>query len=213
MWFVELSSWKNGPCIIKQSPVTRPGAKPLTETHFWKHSKHKAAYSEGLLDFEPESELPNYVPGSLPIPKPSGDMMKLPIYLKDQGKTIIVDCQYHAGAESKDYWKEVAKRVKAMKGTGFASQPPIEEHDIRQLEVSEPVIPRILGMDGRLQYHLETRYDRINKPHKDDLYNVNDKELLKSQSKNIEEEEEEEEPGVHELFEYGGTKDSLKPDD
>ena len=39
------------------------------------------------------------------------------------------------------------------------------------------------------------------------------KESPKSQSKNIEEEEEEEEPEVHELFESGGTKDSLKPDD
>ena len=43
----------------------------------------------------------------------------------------------------------------------------------------------------------------------DDLYNVSDKESPKSQSKNIEEEEEEEEPEVHELFEYGGTEDSL----
>ena len=135
--------------------------------------KKRHADSDLFLDFEPEPELPDYVPQSLTIPKLSSDMVKLPIFLARQGKTIVVDCEYYAGAESKDFWEEVAERVKAMEGTGFASYPPIQEHDIRQLDFAGSIIPKLLGLDGRLQYHMDTKYDRINKSqYKNYLKNV-----------------------------------------
>ena len=59
--------------------------------------------SELLFDFEPESELPDYIPESLTILKRSTEFINLPIFLKGREETIRVHCEYRVEVEDKDF--------------------------------------------------------------------------------------------------------------
>ena len=63
--------------------------------------KKKQGGSDVLLGFEPESDLPDYIPESLTIPKRSNGVVELPIFLKERGKTIRVYCEYKLALSSK----------------------------------------------------------------------------------------------------------------
>ena len=64
------------------------------------------------LDFEARSDLPGYVPESLVIPESTKELIDLPIYFQQGGKTIRIHCDYQPGSDDESFWKHVAKSVK-----------------------------------------------------------------------------------------------------
>lgn len=133
----------------------------LTEETGPPKQKSKPIDSAMPLDFEPAAKLPVYVPETLMVP--ADGPMELPIYLHGGEKSLKIHCDYHPGAIAENFWKHVAKVAKQFGEKNYPDFVPLQELDLQQLKVGGATVPRLLGIDGRLHYHFETRHKKINK--------------------------------------------------
>ncbi|KAF6238730.1 hypothetical protein HO173_003236 [Letharia columbiana] len=149
------------------------GSNPSSQTESKERKRPKStqggfkgiATDGGILSFAPGDRQPSYVPRTLVAPSSSKQaMIVLPVVIQLDGETIQLEVKSNPGEGDKCFWTELNGRVKQLETV--LAEPhfgAISQEELDQLRVGSSLLPKLLGQDGRLQYEVLAKGDRVNK--------------------------------------------------